>query len=77
MRQELVVGTPLPPRLVDVRPMRETPSDYGLAVDVGTTSVVGYLVDLLFAEETVPWTVHPDAWHRELDDFKESHKGGQ
>ncbi len=38
-------GTTLPPRLVDVRPMREMPSDYGLAVDVGTTSVVAYLVD--------------------------------
>ncbi len=35
-----------------------------------------YLVDLLFAEETVPGTSHPDAWHAELDDFMESHKGG-
>lgn len=28
-----------------------------------------YLVDLLFAEETVPGTTDPDAWHRELDEF--------
>jgi hypothetical protein len=34
-----------------------------------------YLVDLLFAEETVPGTMHPDDWHGELDAFMESHKG--
>jgi Fe-S oxidoreductase len=33
-----------------------------------------YLADLLFAEETVPGTADPDAWHRELDGFMESHK---
>jgi hypothetical protein len=32
-----------------------------------------YLVDLLFAEETVPGTIHPDDWHRELDEFIASH----
>ena len=34
-----------------------------------------YLVDLLFAEETVPRTFQPDEWHRELDAFMESHLG--
>jgi RNase P subunit RPR2 len=33
-----------------------------------------YLVDLLFAEETVPGTTQPDAWHAELDAFMENHK---
>ncbi|HEX2694714.1 MAG TPA: (Fe-S)-binding protein [Acidobacteriota bacterium] len=28
-----------------------------------------YLVDLLFGEGTVPGTLDPDAWHKELDDF--------
>jgi Fe-S oxidoreductase len=32
-----------------------------------------YLVDLLFGEETVPGTLHPDEWHRELDGFIERH----
>lgn len=32
-----------------------------------------YLVDLLFGEETVPGTLHPDDWHRELDGFIERH----
>ena len=32
-----------------------------------------YLVDLLFAEETVPGTTHPDAWHKELDEFIACH----
>jgi hypothetical protein len=32
-----------------------------------------YLVDLLFAEGTVPGTVHPDAWHKELDEFIAGH----
>ena len=38
-------GNYLPPRLIDVRPATESPGDYGLAVDVGTTSIVAYLVD--------------------------------
>jgi len=38
-------GATLPPRLIDVRPASEEPRDFGLAVDVGTTSVVAYLVD--------------------------------
>ncbi|MBU4254524.1 MAG: (Fe-S)-binding protein [Acidobacteria bacterium] len=33
-----------------------------------------YLVDLLFAEETVPKTYDPDQWHKELDEFIENHK---
>jgi hypothetical protein len=32
-----------------------------------------YLVDLLFKEETVPGTIHPDQWHAELDAFMASH----
>jgi hypothetical protein len=28
---------------------------------------------LLLAEETVPGTVHPDAWHKELDEFIAHH----
>jgi len=34
-----------------------------------------YLVDLLFAEATVPGTTDPDAWHRELDAFMAAHGG--
>jgi len=33
-----------------------------------------YLVDLLFAEETVPQTTDPDKWHGELDVFIENSK---
>lgn len=33
-----------------------------------------YLVDLLFAEDTIPKTYDPDQWHKELDDFIENHK---
>jgi hypothetical protein len=32
-----------------------------------------YLIDLLFEEETIPKTLDPDEWHRELDVFIESH----
>jgi hypothetical protein len=32
-----------------------------------------YLVDLLFGEETVPGTLDPDGWHKELDDFIRDH----
>jgi Fe-S oxidoreductase len=32
-----------------------------------------YLIDLLFAEETVPQTYEPDAWHQELDDYIARH----
>jgi len=32
-----------------------------------------YLIDLLFAEETVPKTYEPDAWHKELDDYIARH----
>jgi hypothetical protein len=32
-----------------------------------------YLVDLLFAEETVPKTYEPDEWHKELDAYIETH----
>jgi Fe-S oxidoreductase len=30
-----------------------------------------YLVDLLFAEETVPQTYEPDEWHKELNEYME------
>ena len=33
-------------RVIDVEPGNQTMSQYGLAVDIGTTTVVGYLVDL-------------------------------
>ena len=33
-----------------------------------------YLIDLLFAEDTVPKICDPDEWHQELDDFIETHK---
>jgi hypothetical protein len=33
-----------------------------------------YLVDLLFWEGTVPKTYDPDQWHKELDEFRETHK---
>jgi Fe-S oxidoreductase len=32
-----------------------------------------YLIDLLFAEETVPKTYEPDEWHKELNDYIERH----
>lgn len=32
-----------------------------------------YMIDLLFDEKTVPMTLDPDLWHRELDDFIGSH----
>ncbi|MCU0276580.1 MAG: (Fe-S)-binding protein [Acidobacteria bacterium] len=35
----------------------------------------GYLLDLLFAEETVPGTSDPAAWHGELDAFMKDHQG--
>jgi hypothetical protein len=31
------------------------------------------VIDLLFAEETVPGTCEPDAWHKELDEFIAAH----
>lgn len=34
-----------------------------------------YLVDLLFGEETVPQTLEPDEWHREIDEFVERSAG--
>ena len=47
-------------------------------VSCATAMIVGerqprYMLDLLFGEETVPKTDEPDAWHRELDGFIESH----
>jgi hypothetical protein len=33
-----------------------------------------YLVDLLFEEDTVPKTYDPDEWHKEIDEFRETHK---
>lgn len=33
-----------------------------------------YLVDLLFAEDTLPKPYDPDQWHKELDEFIENHK---
>jgi len=32
-----------------------------------------YLVDLLFADETLPKTYEPDEWHKEIDDYIEKH----
>jgi len=32
-----------------------------------------YLVDLLFADETVPMTFEPDDWHKELSTYIETH----
>jgi len=32
-----------------------------------------YLVDLLFADETLPKTFEPDDWHRELAAYMEQH----
>jgi len=32
-----------------------------------------FLGDLIFGEETVIKTFEPDEWHKELDDFIESH----
>ncbi len=39
-----------PPRLIDLRPGDRTASSWGVAVDIGTTSNVVYLVDLLTSE---------------------------
>ncbi len=43
-----------PPRLVDILPGDETAASWGLAVDIGTTSNVVYLVDLL-SGKVVDW----------------------
>lgn len=32
-----------------------------------------YLVDLLFADETLPKTYEPDEWHKEIDSYIEKH----
>jgi Fe-S oxidoreductase len=32
-----------------------------------------YMVDLLFGEQTIPKTLEPDLWHKELDDFIRDH----
>jgi hypothetical protein len=32
-----------------------------------------YLVDLLFGEDTLPMTLDPDQWHKEIDDFIAAH----
>ena len=31
------------------------------------------MIDLLFREETIPKTIEPDQWHKELDEYIESH----
>lgn len=33
----------------------------------------GYLIDLLFNEETIPKTYEPDEWHAELNSYMEEH----
>lgn len=33
-----------------------------------------YLIDLLFEEDTVTKTFQPDLWHKELDEYINSHK---
>ena len=43
--RDWVYGTYLPPRLLAVEPHDTTHGCYGLAVDLGTTSVIAYLVD--------------------------------
>ena len=50
--RDWVYGSYLPPRLIDVRPAGDPGFNYGLAVDVGTTSVVAYLVDFTTARVT-------------------------
>jgi len=35
------------------------------------------LLELLFSEETVPGTCHPDEWHGELDEFIDRHRDYQ
>jgi hypothetical protein len=32
-----------------------------------------YLIDLLFAEDTIPGILEPDAWHAQLDAYIEKH----
>ena len=32
-----------------------------------------YLIDLLFNQETIPKTLEPDLWHKELDDYIAKH----
>jgi len=32
-----------------------------------------YMIDLLFGEDTFPKTIDPDQWHKELDDYIETH----
>ncbi len=52
--REWVYGSYLPPRVIDLRPASEEHADYGLAVDLGTTSVVAYLVDFATARVADP-----------------------
>jgi len=32
-----------------------------------------YMIDLLFSEETIPKTLEPEEWHKEIDEFVASH----
>ena len=32
-----------------------------------------YIMDLIFREVTIPKTIKPDQWHKELDEYIESH----
>lgn len=32
-----------------------------------------YLLDLLFGEDTIPGVYEPEAWHKQIDDFIETH----
>ena len=43
--RDWVHGVCLPPRMIDVRAVDAHAGNFGLAVDVGTTSIVAYLVD--------------------------------
>jgi len=58
----------------------EMPSDDVVAYCVSYTKAIyiggkkpHYLVDLLFENETVPKTVEPDEWHKEIDQYIEQH----
>jgi uncharacterized 2Fe-2S/4Fe-4S cluster protein (DUF4445 family) len=45
-----VLGATVPPRLLTIEPASDTSPNYGISVDIGTTSVVVYLVDFATAE---------------------------
>jgi Fe-S oxidoreductase len=63
-----------------IRRSEEMPSDNVIVYCISCIKAVynggknpKYLVDLLFAEDTIPGTIDPDEWHKELRDYIDKH----